>query len=159
MIEVAQTKFGKDEGNCLSACIASLLELPIEEVPSFLDEITWKLDLNKWLAPRGWFYLECGWKNFPRIMATPIYCIAGGPSPRDRSFEHCVVGRIDNFGDPDDDATSIEVVWDPHPDGTDLVHVNDVGFLIPVDPANPGIGPTMDGAESDSITEEGKKDG
>lgn len=28
-----QTKFGEYEGDCFAACIASLFELPIEDVP------------------------------------------------------------------------------------------------------------------------------
>lgn len=35
MKEVFQTKFGLNQGNCLSACIASILEVSIEDVPDF----------------------------------------------------------------------------------------------------------------------------
>jgi len=36
MKPVMQTRYG-DAGNCLTACIASLLELPIEAVPDFIE--------------------------------------------------------------------------------------------------------------------------
>jgi hypothetical protein len=38
MLPVDQTTFGHPGGNCFSACVASLLELPIEEVPYFMGE-------------------------------------------------------------------------------------------------------------------------
>jgi len=39
MKPVDQTAFGPSKGNCLSASIASLLELPIEDVPLFTTEM------------------------------------------------------------------------------------------------------------------------
>lgn len=35
MKPVFQTRFGKPDGNCLAACLASLLEIDIDSVPSF----------------------------------------------------------------------------------------------------------------------------
>lgn len=39
-------------GNCLSAVLASLLHLPIEDVPVFSEpHPKWQQDLNEWLRP------------------------------------------------------------------------------------------------------------
>lgn len=56
MIPVDQTTFGEGKGNCFTACVASCLELPIEDVPNFCvdysDEEWWE-ELEKWCAKRG----------------------------------------------------------------------------------------------------------
>lgn len=55
MKPVDQTTFG-EEGNCFAACVASILELPIEEVPNFCvayPHDTWFEEFNRWLEPRG----------------------------------------------------------------------------------------------------------
>jgi hypothetical protein len=49
MIPVYQTIDGPD-GNCYQACMASILEVPLGEIPTFAG---WR-DLRAWLAERGW---------------------------------------------------------------------------------------------------------
>lgn len=43
--------------DCFRACLASLLDLPVGEVPNFVGEdpqgVHWFDDLQAWLAPRG----------------------------------------------------------------------------------------------------------
>lgn len=46
---VKQTVLGDKKGNCLSACIASMLEIDINTIPYILDDDTWQVELNKWL--------------------------------------------------------------------------------------------------------------
>ena len=62
MIPVYQTndpgRFGPtDNGDCLRACLASLLELPLKAVPHFMETAekarTWPIALAKWLHGRG----------------------------------------------------------------------------------------------------------
>ena len=53
MKPVDQTLFGPDDGNCLQAAIASVLELELEQVPDFAneyDEPEWHDRLNEWLV-------------------------------------------------------------------------------------------------------------
>lgn len=58
MKPVFQTVLDRQKGNCLSAAIASILEIDISEVPNFEvlngDFIS---RVNEWLRPRGyaWF--------------------------------------------------------------------------------------------------------
>lgn len=54
MIPVTQTITGDKKGNCLAACVASILELPIEQVPNFCGDFEeWILALHNWLKPMG----------------------------------------------------------------------------------------------------------
>lgn len=55
MIKVMQTAFGFGKGNCFTACVASILELPIEDVPDFclMGDTVWWEELEKWLFVRG----------------------------------------------------------------------------------------------------------
>lgn len=52
MIPVDQTKFG-DEGNCYQACLASILEIGIDEVPTFSSSSNWVREVQQWLEQRG----------------------------------------------------------------------------------------------------------
>lgn len=61
MRPVDQTRIGAENGDCFSACVASVLELPIELVPKFCDPSavswwTWFLD---WCSNRR-FVVEYG---------------------------------------------------------------------------------------------------
>lgn len=56
MKPIYQTKFGSKEGNCFQACIASILEISIEDVPDIdpagkaeNDQLSWPRKLNQWL--------------------------------------------------------------------------------------------------------------
>lgn len=55
MKEVYQTRYGED-GNCFQACIASLLEVGLEDVPDFANkypyETSWK-ECQKWARRIG----------------------------------------------------------------------------------------------------------
>lgn len=57
MIPVHQTILSEGDGNCVAACVASILELDIETVPNFImDErqpFSWDVWLNRWVAARG----------------------------------------------------------------------------------------------------------
>ncbi len=123
MKPVDQTTFGAPGGNCLSACIASLLELPIEEVPYFgpPDRIgtreEWGKNIEQWLNPRGFYSIM-----FPHglTFVPPGFHILSGMSPR--GVRHSVV------------AHGERTVHDPHPSRGGLVLVEDVTLLVPLDP-------------------------
>ena len=63
MVPVFQDKFD-NEGNCLGACIASILELPLEAIPDFNEmgmgkervkneHAPWFKEMRRWLGDRG----------------------------------------------------------------------------------------------------------
>ena len=122
MIRVMQTKFGA-EGNCFDACIASLLEMPLEQVDYFRGEDTWYKDLQIWLEPMGLGYVEVDLKHSPLYhFPLPLLVKCGGPSPRGVEGGHAVVALAEGL--------DFKTIHDPHPDGTGLVAVESVGFFV-----------------------------
>lgn len=134
MIPVTQTKVSiinsKGEhvvnGNCLAACIASLLELPITEVPNVEvfyhlpkgDDYYWDV-LDKWLSSKGYklstddrykcFHPEIAHKSINNeerladyiIELIDKYYLVTGKSPR--GLSHITIWK------------NGEMVHDPHP--------------------------------------------
>jgi hypothetical protein len=120
-------KRGEEPGDCIRACVASILELPMEMVPNFVHTGEdpyglWKYALIGWLTVRG-VGLDCYlYDDEP----PGRWCIIGGPGPR--GHQHCVVGF------------NREMVWDPHPSGEGLVTAQDVWYLVPTSVRPPGSG-------------------
>jgi hypothetical protein len=116
MRPVTQTIFHDDPdgrpGNCLQACIASLLDLPLDDVPHFLLHDDWTGALEQFLTAHG-----------RRLHAQPAsdhcaYGMAWGPSKR--GVRHAVVwadGRM---------------AHDPHPSHAGLLHVTELFALTPL---------------------------
>lgn len=120
-------------GNCYAACYASLLELPIEDVPPFemlpgFNTHNEKLDAGVELAPADyvwWTVLQC-WTKALGLFANQIkhdsgmvplgYAIMSGESPRHPGVGHCVIvldGKVvhDPIG-PLDEVEPIKKPWD-----------------------------------------------
>jgi hypothetical protein len=117
MKHVQQTRFYAEEdglkppGNCFQACLASVLDLELDEVPDGADhwwkgrppKETWALywqDVERFLADRGLAAVEIKLDG----ECPPVLNIISGPSPRNKDIDHCVVARGE------------KVIWDPHPD-------------------------------------------
>ena len=122
MIPIDQSVLGA-RGNCFSACLASLLEIPIEDVPFFLSEpgdvsrFQWAERLDAWLEPFGLYALHF-FADPARPGAFPgVLHIMTGMSPRGRP--HAVIGK-GRF-----------VVHDPHPDKTGLSSLDGFCLLVP----------------------------
>ena len=110
------------QGNCFTACIASLFDLPIEQVPhfssykedwfmvfyNFLKETEFEIN-GTWHIPN-----TPDWKSFKGIDG---YVIVGGESPRKIKNGHAVIYKD---GEP---------FFDPHPDNTFITKELDV-YLI-----------------------------
>lgn len=121
MIPVDQTITGP-KGNCMSACIASLLHLPIERVARFIREpgdthvFQWAERLDDFLEPFGLYALH--FAADPERAAFPgVFHIMTGISPRGRP--HAVIGK------------GCRIVHDPHPDKTGLVSIDGFCLLVP----------------------------
>ncbi len=96
-------------GDCQRAVIASLLELPISEVPHFNgvakgDPEIFYDEIQKFLKPLGYAWLVVPAMSSHLFFGTdvPIYHEIGGPSPRGKGL-HAVVGK------------NHRVFHDPHP--------------------------------------------
>lgn len=126
-----QTVFGNLKWNCFAACVASLLLVPLKDVPNFcaLGETAWWVALREWLAAFDVAPMMLGITaeelSAVRSDATHwlrgIPAIAGGKSPRG-DFLHAVL-VLDGV-----------VIHDPHPDGTGLSDFRDVVVFVSTKP-------------------------
>lgn len=124
MIPVYQTMFGPF-GNCQSACIASLLELPLSAVPNFNhpddpDSFNYHVRQYAWLETRGLSILTFDTSEID-LSQSKGWFIAGGKSPRG-NFLHAVIWH------------NGKMVHDPHPDGRGIESVTEADLLYPIDP-------------------------
>mgnify|MGYP001592315282 FL=1 len=140
MIKINQTRFGgsdspiSEQGNCFQACLASILEIPLEDAfdccpfdtptdEKRLERHPWWVAFNEWLSQFG---LGSIWLEFkptpPTITQLLGYHLAEVKSHTLKSGNHCVV------------IHDGELVHDPNPkskvDSDDLIGVY---ILVPLD--------------------------
>lgn len=99
---------GQLTGNCFPACIASMLGLPLNEVPFFSTK-NQKVQLgqaSKWLRGFGIKLVHIPGSSQPPKNA---YYMVQGKSPRFPDAYHMVIGK------------NGRIVHDPHPDRTGIV--------------------------------------
>lgn len=115
--EVTQTLLATDEtgpnvvyGNCWQAAIASMLKMPLDAVPNFVQFAWPGPALELWLRGRGLTYRQENTSIIPDRL-----CLVNGHS--ERGFLHSTVG----FGG--------KVVWDPHPSHAGLVDVVEIEWF------------------------------
>jgi hypothetical protein len=119
---VDQTIFGLPDGNCLAACVASLLHLDIADVPNFCEGHAdgWFSRMGAWLRERG---LAAFWfKGPPLESLADVYVIVSGQSPRG-DYLHATVWR------------GSEMVHDPHPSRAGIGEVSDTIVLLALNPS------------------------
>jgi len=130
-----QTEFSDPEnnikGNCLSACLASILDIDIKEIPNFCYfGNNWASEFSKFIYKAGYnldgsYYFK-GLENDLREWADLLTLssgvdgvfIVGGPSPRFNGNIHHAVLYKDN-----------KLLHDPHP-SRDGITVLRYAFLI-----------------------------
>lgn len=124
MISVEQTNISSDRGNCFPSCLASILEIGLEDIPQ---------------TPRVGYYEEylpfLATLNLTLVFVTQMatadleacgYYLIGAASPRFPGVLHAVVGK------------SGQIAWDPHPLRAQGVGaIADYMFLTQLDPARP----------------------
>lgn len=109
-------------GNCWQAALASVLELPIDEVPHFVDlderggaEVDWWNDSIQWLHERGYSI-----HLFDKYPDTDDYVLVSGKSPRG-DFYHVVIYKDG------------KMVHDPHPSGAGIETEEDFEIITKID--------------------------
>ncbi len=123
-------------GDCVRACVATLLNLPIASVPNFIEgrgAHQWYRYLVEWLKERGIAPVVVSRENWSAssLHWAECLCIATGVSPR-RAVRHAVVWQLTGWSGENGDG---KMVFDPHPDGTGLVGGPDEFiFFVPCDP-------------------------
>jgi hypothetical protein len=99
MIPVMQTDLTREGGNCFSACLASMLEISIDEVPTFKtdDAGYWWDKVQEWLATRGYFGIDVGLSGQPiQLSALPhgVVAILSGQSFVYPDRHHSIIGQV-----------------------------------------------------------------
>ena len=113
MIPIMQTICDFENGDCFRACVASILELPIEKIPNFMGNGPNFFDENirKWGDENKIRMIDIQFhdeENRDKSLKD-CYIIASGKSPRNNDFMHSIVwfnGKI---------------IHDPHPDKNGIV--------------------------------------
>ena len=125
MLPITQTKVvvrnSKDEivirGNCYAAAIASLLEIPITEVPNV--ETLFHIEGQLWLDVMLKFLESKGYKlQTKSVTEDGYYYIASGDSPR--GVKHSVI------------YFNGKMVHDPHPTREGLLSIDYYERLMPI---------------------------
>lgn len=70
MTPIFQTNYGKGNGNCLTACVASILDVPISSLPEFCVDGEWFARLDEFCRENGFFLLY--WRHSRDL---PIICL------------------------------------------------------------------------------------
>ena len=110
MKPVDQSTFG-NIGNCLSACVASIFEISISDVPNFCCIKEHPQYDRNWFTALADFMIPFGYKPRRRVHPPDGYSIINGNGPRG-SRHSCV-------------AFDGKIVHDPHPDKTGLLNITD----------------------------------
>ena len=116
MIPIDQTLFKQDgvSGNCMQAAVASLMEMPLEQVPHFAHsgspEVCWDL-FEDWFNEQGYTV------RFSGIVDKNCNYLAAGPTVR--GTQHMVVMHGD------------KVIHDPHPSRAGLLDIAHTFVLVP----------------------------
>lgn len=129
MKPVNQTIFDDTQGDCFRACVASIFEFPIKDMPNFWEQTQdttefWKLN-NDWISKKT----ECRaisleFRKQDRHLVNGILCIACAKSPRG-DVDHAVVWRDG-------------MLHDPHPSNAGLAEEpNTFTLFILIDPNIP----------------------
>jgi len=113
MKPVFQEIIDPNKGDCFSACLASILECNLADIPKFAQRDGDLSKVNDWLTERGLamvsFKLPLR-RNFAfGVMTSKTYAIAGYKSPTFKNSVHAVVVEIERGG------SRITVAHDPNP--------------------------------------------
>jgi hypothetical protein len=97
-----------EDKSCLCACLASILELPLDIVPDLPEDETWIDELNKWLVNYGLQFITINYFSArdDAFLKHFGWTILSGMSPRSNTISHAVVGWAS------------KPHFDPHPDNT-----------------------------------------
>lgn len=128
MQRVDQSLLGARSGDCFAACVATLLNAAIDDVPHFcgIHGDSWYAHFCRWLAARDYAALSLRFDNeeqadahieWAREFAPYVPWIAGGASTR--GPHACVY-------------LGAELLHDPFPKSrTGLIRVEDATYLVP----------------------------
>jgi hypothetical protein len=135
MIPVTQQRRDDDEGDCLMAAAASILEIPLASLPAITRENEsqwWNIFVDA-MHQRGFKIIEAA--NSPAL-APHGYAIAVGLAPRNQGVENHAVVALDG-----------QVVHDPHPTHTGVERIDYWLIFVPLARRPAQVSPTSTGEE------------
>jgi hypothetical protein len=115
-------------GNCFAACLASIMEVGIDDVPNLgADELqsAYMERVQFWLAQRGLCAIQTlhRWTTTGCSIPFPGHAILVVGSPRIQGGKHAVVW------------SGGKMVWDPHPQrDMGVGEAQEIIFLVPICP-------------------------
>lgn len=134
MIPLMQTDLSFNTGNCGEACIASILEISLSDVPQLHDSDNpqdgniYCKNLRSFLDQFGLSFIDLAMSegHDPKDFFKDCWVIATGLSPRatEKWHNHAVVWR------------NGKIIHDPHPSGDGLVDIDTYGVFIEKNPVN-----------------------
>lgn len=128
MTPFMQTKFGKGQGNCLQACVASILDLSLKHIPDFNKEgMEWFVSLVKWCDANNVGVLYLPGPSVPACILANFYLIATYKVAESVDEEHAVVCRADYDLKKE---WVVNVVHDPNPKAYTLTELTGLIALI-----------------------------
>lgn len=124
---IDQTEYHSPEkgtrGNCAQACVASILGLTLDEVPNFIennqDSSSFWQSLMDFFLTKGYCLLR--FKNTPDFVKPNCLYLATGKTSL--GVDHMVIRQAD------------ELVHDPSYFKSDLLYIENIWLLVPIDPA------------------------
>ena len=140
-----------ETGDCLAACVASIMELTLDEVPDFCSlpvkaRKSWVQQMDEWFEARGWGIVYTDKVDpYPSIHNCTTIINLRNPEP----FQHMVHSVVGEVGKKTykrlkgSDAVMIQesfkIIHDPHPNSLLTAQHTIVGFyfLIPPMPNQP----------------------
>jgi len=128
MKPVQQTIFEKGLGDCFRACVASIFEFSIDEMPNFWEQTQdvsefWRLNNNWMMETRGFKVLHFELLPEDKHVVMDLLCIACAKTIRGRE-DHAVIWKNG-------------LVHDPHPSGVGLAEdPYTFTVFVPIDPNN-----------------------
>lgn len=115
-------------GDCLRCCVASILELDRNEVPDFCKvDGDWWIEIQNFLAEKGLFFLSIVLHRQTPWFSLPHHPWAIFIGKSKSGVTHAVVGKC--RGD------EFVVIHDPHPNKTGIDKVDNICFVVPINPA------------------------
>lgn len=121
---VDQTRFGRPEGNCTAAALASILGVPLDVVPGLADVNDWNAcvaGLNAFLETLGWWLVWIDLNPIPLPLpwlSEELYHLMSGPNPD--GIPHMTVGK------------GGQLHHDPNPSRRGIMHCDGLGLLTPL---------------------------
>ena len=116
MITVDQTRFGQD-GNCMSACLATVFSLPLDQVPDLCpDHGDWVAEYTGFLKDRGLVLVTVDFSNLLMILLGSTPVIVSGKT--ECGLLHATVWRRG------------QLFHDPHPSRVGLTKPSEVDLYV-----------------------------